>query len=83
MTWEFFLRFKYQSCNAQNRSSGEMANSLFDICTNTVMPHENHMFQTASDMAMAKMCAYTSSKYALPHWKCVLIFCAKFPYIDL
>ena len=28
--WEFFEKPKYQSCNAQNRSSGEMANNLFE-----------------------------------------------------
>ena len=34
------------------------------------MSHGKHIFQTASDIAMAKICAYTSSNYVLPHWKC-------------
>ena len=29
------------------------------------------------------MCEYQSSRYALPHWKCVLRCCAHFPWIDL
>ena len=51
MTW-FFLKFKDQSCHAKNRSSGEMDNILFETYKNNLMPHENNMFQTASDMAM-------------------------------
>ena len=50
---------------------------------NSVNPHGNHMFQTASGMAMATMCEYPSSKYALPHWKCVLSCCAQCPRIYL
>ena len=29
------------------------------------------------------MCAYPTSKYALPHWKCVLSCCAQCPRVDL
>ena len=47
------------------------------------MPHGKHMFQTASYMAIATMCVYSSSKYALPHWKCFLHCCAKCPRIYL
>ena len=47
------------------------------------MPHGNHMFKISSDMAMTTMCAYPSSKYALPHWKFVLRCCAQFPCIYL
>ena len=31
------------------------------------MPHGKNMFKKPPDMAMEKMCAYPSSKYALPH----------------
>ena len=41
------------------------------------------MFKTSYGMAMAKMCEYSSSKYALPHWKCVMRCCTQFPRIDL
>ena len=29
---------------------------------------------------MTTMCEYTPSHYALPHWKCVLYFCANFQH---
>ena len=32
---------------------------------------------------MVKMCAYSSSKYALPYWKLLLRCCAQFPRIYL
>ena len=34
-------------------------------------------------MAMEIMCAYLSSNYALPYWKCVLRCCVQCPRIDL
>ena len=60
MAWAFSGIIKYQRCNAQKRRYGEMENSLFETYTNTVMKHVNHMFQTAADMEMAKMCTYPS-----------------------
>ena len=33
-------------------------------------------------MAKATMYAYSQSDHALPHWKCVLQCCAKFPSIN-
>ena len=47
-----------QSCNTQNRRSGEITNRLFETYNNYIMTHGNHMFQTASDMVMANMCTY-------------------------
>ena len=47
------------------------------------MTHGKHVFHTASDMAMATMCEYLSSIYALPHWKCVLCYCAQCPQINI
>ena len=41
------------------------------------------MFQTVYEMAMATICAFLSSKYALPHWKFVLRCCAQCPQIDI
>ena len=43
------------------------------------MPHGNHIYSKASDMANATMCTYPKSENALPHWKCVLQWCADFP----
>ena len=47
------------------------------------MPHGNHMFQTAYDMEMERMCTYPSSNYALPHLKYILRCCVQFPLIDI
>ena len=60
-----------------------MANRLFETYKNSIMPHVKHMFQTASDMYMEKMCAYPSSNYVLPHFKCVLHCFVQFPWVDL
>ena len=49
----------------------------------TVMPHGRHINFKEYDMAKATMCAYSQSYHALPHWKCVLRCCAKFPSITL
>ena len=63
--------------------SGEMANCLFETYKNSILPHGHHIYQTASDMSMATMCAYHPSQHALPHWKCVLPCCENFPHIDI
>ena len=49
LSWHegFFKTIKYKSCNVQNRKSSEMTNTLLETYTNSVMPHGNHMFQTA------------------------------------
>ena len=47
------------------------------------MTHGKHMFQIDFDIAMEKMCAYPSSKYALPHFKYILRCYAQCPQIDL
>ena len=46
------------------------------------MPHGLHIYAKASDMEKAKMCAYTQSYHALPHWKTVMQCCAKYPSIN-
>ena len=60
-----------------------MANRLFKTYKNYVIPHGKHIFKTASNMDMAKMCEYPSSEYALPHWKCILCCCAQCTRIDI
>ena len=60
-----------------------MVNSLSETYKNSVMPHGRHIYVTASDMVMAKMCSYPPSQHELPHWKCVLHWCANCPCIDL
>ena len=48
-----------------------------------MIPHGRHIYAKASDMANAKICAYSQSDHALPHWKCVLWCCADCPCINL
>ena len=52
----FFLILKDHSCNAQNRRSGEMSNHLINKYKNTVIPHGEHVFETATETEMATMC---------------------------
>ena len=59
MAWELFEIYIYQSCSAQNKTSGEIYNRIFDTCINSVMPHGKNMFKISSDIAMKKMFAYT------------------------
>ena len=47
------------------------------------MPHGRHIYAKAYDMEKATMCAYPQSDHALPHWKCVLRCCAKFPSVNI
>ena len=47
------------------------------------MPHGSHIYSKALDMPNATMCTYPQSEHALPHWKCVLRFCADCPCINI
>ena len=47
------------------------------------MPHGRHIYAKAYDMEKAAICTYSQYAYALPHWKCVLRFCYKCPFINL
>ena len=48
-----------------------------------VMSHGHHIYARAYDMAKAIMCAYPQSYHTLPHWKCVMRCCVKFPSLNL
>ena len=52
-----------------------MENNLFETYKYYLMPHGKHIFKTAYEMAIAVICAYTSSTYALPHWTFTLRCC--------
>ena len=60
-----------------------MENHIFETSINSIMSHGKHMFKTACDMNIARICAYPLSKYSLPHCKCVLCCSAQFPRIHL
>ena len=47
------------------------------------MPHGLHIYTKVYDMAKATICANSHSDHALPHWKCVLVFCAQYPSINI
>ena len=74
---------KHLSQNAQNRRSEGKENRIYKAYKNKVMPHGRHIYANAYDTAKETMCAYSKSDHALPHWKCVLRFCAKYPSINL
>ena len=76
-------KLKYQSQNPQNRRSSEKVNHMYETYKNTVMPQGIHIYAKAYDMEKAKMCTYTQSDHALPHWKGVLLCCAKLPCVNL
>ena len=78
-----FKKLKYQSQNAQSRSSGEKAHHIYTTYKNTVIPHGSHIHAKASDMENATMCTYPQSEHALPHCKYVLRCCADFPCINI
>ena len=56
---------------------------IYETFKNAVMPHGRHIYAKAYDMAKATMCEWSQSYHALPHWKCVLRCCAKYPSINL
>ena len=47
------------------------------------MTYGLHILAKAYDMTKATMCVYSHSDHVLPHCKCVLQFCAKFPSINI
>ena len=48
-----------------------------------MMPNGHHIYTKAYYIAKAKMCTYSQSDHALPHWKCVLRCCAKCTSINI
>ena len=76
-------KLKDQSQNAQRRRSGEKEHHIYTTYKNTVMPHGSHIYAKASDMENATMCTHPQSEHALPHCKCVLRCCSKFPCINI
>ena len=74
---------KDRSNNAQNRRSGELSSHLFETYKNSVRPHGCHIYNSAADMDMVKMCPCPSQKNGLPQCKCVLSCCDKCPVISI
>ena len=74
-------QLKNRRKNTQNRRSGEIASRVFEIYKNYEIPHGCHTQNTTVDLATEKICSCTSIHHALPHWKCVLQCCDKYPSI--
>ena len=47
------------------------------------MPYGCHIYAKSYDTAKSTMCEYSHSDHVLPHWKCVLLCCAKCPIIHI
>ena len=73
LTWidHSLKHLKDISHNSQNRRSGELSIHLFETCKNSVRPHGYHIYNSAAEMAMSKICPCTSQNHGLPHCKCV------------
>ena len=54
-----------------------MVNNIFETYKNSVMPHGQHIYQTAPVMTMATMCAYPPPEHEFPPWKRVLHCCSQ------
>ena len=76
-------KLKDQIHNAQNRSSGEMANRISDIYNSFMMMHVCHIYQIAYRTAMDTICSHPLSHHALSHWKYMLGCCSKVPCIAI
>ena len=74
LSWRdwYLKKLKDKSQNSQIRRSGEKTHHIYTTYKNIVIPHGNHIYAKASDMANATMCKYPQSEHSLPHWKCVL-----------
>ena len=47
------------------------------------MPHGRQIYAKVYDMEKQKMCVYPQTDHALPHRKCVMQCCAKYPNVNL
>ena len=47
------------------------------------MTYGRHIYQTASDMAMATIFSYPTSQQTLPHWNSMLFCCEQCTCIDI
>ena len=85
LSWSdsYLKKLKDKIQNAQSRRYGEKSHHIYTTYKNTVMPHGCHIYAKVSDMEKATMCTYPNSDRALPHWKCVLRFCAGCPCINI
>ena len=85
LSWldRYLEKLKDKSQHAQIIRSVEKSHHIYETYKNTVMPHGRHIYANASDIEKATMCTYPQSDHALPHWKCVFLYCTEFLHINL
>ena len=77
------LKTEISNPNAKKRRFGENVNHINEMYICTVMSHGRHIYANTSDIAKSTMYAYPQLDHALPHCKCVLQCCSKFPCVNL
>ena len=83
MSLSVFKELKDQIQNAQNRMSWKKSNCIYETYKNKVMPPGCHIYTKVYGMAKATIYTYPQLYHALPHWKCDMQCCAKFPSVNL
>ena len=85
LTWRdiHMKHLKDRSHNAQNRKSGEISSHIFETYNISIQPHVCHIYNTATDIAMATIFTCTSKNHWILHCKYVLCCCDKCPIIVL
>ena len=56
---------------------------VYETYKNMVITHGSYICAKASDTEKATMCAYLQSYHTLPHCKCAMRCCAKFPSVNI
>ena len=74
---------RIKSKTLKTEGLGKKKICIYETYKNMFMTHGHHIYTKAPDMEKATMCAYTQSYHALPHCKCVMQCCAKFPSINI
>ena len=77
LTWRDFhiKHLKDISHNGQNRRSSELSSRLFGTYKDNVRPRGCHFYNSAADMAMARIFPFPSHHHGLPHFKFLLHCC--------
>ena len=77
------VNIQYQSHNAQNIRSSEMASRLSETYNNYFIPHGSHIYKTSSKISMATISTYPPSQHVLPRQKFLLRCCENCPCIAI
>ena len=78
-----FFNSRISAKNFKTEGLGGNKIRIYETYKNTVMPHGNHIYAKAYDMAKVTMCAYSQSDHLLPHCKFTLRCCSKCTSINI